>query len=54
MVQNADVEMVKHWTEEAKRWEDKVRKSEEHLKKLESEKKWEQYKGELGVILWKN
>ena len=38
--------------EAAKEWEDKVKKNEEHLKKLESEKKREQYEGELGVVLW--
>ena len=29
-----------------------MRRNEEHLNKLESEKKREQYEGELGVVLW--
>ena len=40
------------WKKAAEECEDKVKKNEEHLKKLESEKKREQYEGELRVVLW--
>ena len=46
------MEAVQYYKKEAEKWEDKVKKNKEYLKKLESEKKREQYEGELGVVLW--
>ena len=52
MVQNCYVGSQQDEKKKAEEWEDKLKKNEEHLKKLESEKKREQYEGELGVVLW--
>ena len=51
LVQYGNVGLAQHYKKATEEWEDKVKKSEEHLKKLESEKKREQYEGELGVVL---
>ena len=47
LVQYDYVESVQQYKKKAEEWEDEVRKNEEYLKKLESEKKREQYEGEL-------
>ena len=47
LVQVGSVVKAQDYKKEAEEWEDKVKKNEEHLKKLESEKKREQYEGEL-------
>ena len=52
LVQYSSVTMAQFNKKEAEEWEDKVKKNEKHLRKLESEKKREQYEGELGVVLW--
>ena len=52
MLQSENMEMIEQRKKEAKEWEDEVKKNEEHLKKLESEKRRDQYEGELGVFLW--
>ena len=41
---------IQTWKNEAEKWEDEVKKNEEVVRKLE--KKREQYKGELCVVLW--
>ena len=51
LVQTDNVGAAQAWKKKEEEWEDKVKKNEEHLKKLESERKREQYEGELGVVL---
>ena len=52
LVQYGNVVGAQCRKKKAEEWEDKVKKNEKHLKKLESERKREQYEGELGVVLW--
>ena len=55
MVQYGNVVGAQCRKKKAEEWEDKVKKNEKHLKKLESERKREQYEGELewssGIVL---
>ena len=52
MVQDGEVALAQDKKKKAEEWEDEVKKNEKHLRKLESERKREQYDGELGVVLW--